>query len=1175
MEVQEVKKFKKLTSFFCAVCILMSVAVPALAAEDVDIPEVGEVVHGFEVMEVHDFNTDDKVVLFEHQNTGAQLMYFATQDTERAFSIAFRTNAENDKGIPHVFEHAALAGSVKYPSSTLFEEMLNQTYNTYLNAMTAASATVYPCASMSEDQLYKFADVYLSGVFEPLVVTNQMAMEREAYHYELTSPDGDIYPVGIVYSEMQGSTGDPLMQAYYAARKLMFPGSYRTNVSGGIPEEILKMTHEEIQQFHAKYYHPSNCLMMLYGKLDYTRFLELIDTGYLSRYTRQEIDVADHGYVPSTEYKEEIYKLAVSADSPVADSGYFFYGIALDGATTEEETLIFKLLPNYLLSDTSPLVKLMKERLPKVSLMYASDNESPSPAFYFVGTNVNESDKEVFLATLKEGIAEIAANELDQEITDALIKSMAYAEFGADEDTYNQGVSMITDISLEWGPEGNIWAYFDQAAVINNMETYLTDGSVKAAFEKFFIDPAHTSLLIGIPEPGLLEANEAALLQAMAEKKAAMSDEEIAALIQATADLAAWNKNQPSLIDQVKVVSVANLPEEYTPAEVTDVTVDGIRSISSVVDVDNYVDVTFRINVSELPQESLRDFSYYMDLIGSIPTENYTVDELQAKYWNLFNTIDIDFRVVPTEDGFIPYFRVAFTALTEDIEACYDIIEEMMFRSDFSDVEFIRNETYKFAEDYEQTINGAPYQLAYDLANAAISETGAYSFYLDGLEYYYYLLDASQMDDASFAALMERVAAIPEMFESDGALFSTVSNEAGIEANTVQVLELFDSLGSDGVIEPVEYVFPEYPDSMAVIIDGTVQYNAVVSDNPIGDDGGLLAVLPMTSEVLMETLRYQLGAYSSLHHISGDSAYIISYRDPTIAEAYALYDTIPEIIASLQLTEEELEGYITSAYSSFVIPEGPIAAANTAVTHALVGSDPYEKLEQMKELKAVTVEDIPNYAEVYEYLVTNGVRVTVGGYNAIQNNADMFDAIFSLNPSNEPPESIFVDVAIDDPRYGAIEMLTANGILVGVGDGRFSPDTALTNGQLWTVLSRLVLGEPDPSDPWYASAHQAMASVGLVGPDADGAAPATRQEIADIIYTLAYLLGMDISAGSDIDVLAFADGAEIDAAYVPAVQWALATGILTEVDGAILPTGVVTRGDAALIVYQFLMMALA
>ena len=96
-------------------------------------PEVRQVVNGFEALEIRDFSQiNASVVRFVHQKTGAELYYIANDDTDRVFDLTFRTESPDDTGIPHVFEHAILNGSEKYPSRQLYDNLEYQTYNTFI-----------------------------------------------------------------------------------------------------------------------------------------------------------------------------------------------------------------------------------------------------------------------------------------------------------------------------------------------------------------------------------------------------------------------------------------------------------------------------------------------------------------------------------------------------------------------------------------------------------------------------------------------------------------------------------------------------------------------------------------------------------------------------------------------------------------------------------------------------------------------------------------------------------------------------------------------------------------------------------------------------------------------------------------------------------------------------------
>ena len=201
---------RKLISLILILCLLMSALGTALAeaAEALPdgLPQVGDVVDGFEVIELReDKLLDAMIVRFEHQKTGAELFYIANDDTNRAFTLGFFTEAIDNTGLPHVFEHATIQGSKKYPGEQMFFNLNYQTYNTFLNAMTGQWFTCYPIASLSEAQLLKLAEFYTDACFYPMIMENEHIFTTEAWRYRLESPEDDLTMEGTVYSEMLGA----------------------------------------------------------------------------------------------------------------------------------------------------------------------------------------------------------------------------------------------------------------------------------------------------------------------------------------------------------------------------------------------------------------------------------------------------------------------------------------------------------------------------------------------------------------------------------------------------------------------------------------------------------------------------------------------------------------------------------------------------------------------------------------------------------------------------------------------------------------------------------------------------------------------------------------------------------------------------------------------------------
>ena len=295
------------------------------------LPAVGDTVNGFEVKEIRDFPLiGAKLVLFEHRNTGAKLFYVANADTNRAFQIVFPTRPLDNTGLPHVFEHATLFGSDKYPATSLYFNVAYQTYNTYINAHTTDACTWYPLASLSEEQLLHLADYYIDACFHPLIMHDESIFKTQAWHYNLPDIEGELTYEGVVYSEMQGAMTLAHKGLMYA-NSLTFPGSVLALDEGGLPEDIPNMTWEDVKGYHDKFYHPSNSITYLYGQIaDYAAFLALLDEAFTG-YEKAEFTFEDAGYTPITEAAVGEYAHPMTEGTDVANQSVIYYYIPCPG----------------------------------------------------------------------------------------------------------------------------------------------------------------------------------------------------------------------------------------------------------------------------------------------------------------------------------------------------------------------------------------------------------------------------------------------------------------------------------------------------------------------------------------------------------------------------------------------------------------------------------------------------------------------------------------------------------------------------------------------------------------------------------------------------------------------------------------------------------------------------
>ncbi|WP_462427139.1 S-layer homology domain-containing protein [Anaerotignum lactatifermentans] len=184
----------------------------------------------------------------------------------------------------------------------------------------------------------------------------------------------------------------------------------------------------------------------------------------------------------------------------------------------------------------------------------------------------------------------------------------------------------------------------------------------------------------------------------------------------------------------------------------------------------------------------------------------------------------------------------------------------------------------------------------------------------------------------------------------------------------------------------------------------------------------------------------------------------------------------------------------------------------------------------------------------------------------------------------EETETIsFKDVKESDWFYEAVSYAVENGLMSGMSEDIFAPNTPLTREMLAVVLYN-VEGQPESAgvnpfidvkaDMWYTEAILWANENGIVAGYDNGAYGVgdliTREQFATILYRYAQFKGYDVSIGADTNILSYADAFAISEYAYPAMQWACGAGIMGGMDdGTLMPQGKATRAEAATMLMNF------
>ena len=1118
----EVRDMKRFLCLLLALVLLLTTAAcgKSESAESGGLPKVGDKVEGFVVRELRDFPlVGAKLVLFEHERTGAQLMYIANNDTNRVFDLTFFTRAVDNTGLPHVFEHSTLDGSEKYPSKALFFNLSYQTYNTFMNAMTGSLYTTYPVASLSEAQLLRYADYYTDSCLHPQILEDESIFREEAWRYRLADAADELSIEGTVYSEMQGAQ-DVSRSAYYNLLRAAFPGSVIGNDSGGEPESIPDMTWEGLRAYHDEYYHPSNCIAYLYGHFeDYAAFLKLLDEAF-APYEKREFDFADEGYTPITESVTVESAFPVESGSGTENSSDIFYAFLCPGVKEDrEQENILNTLTDLLVADASPLMQSLKRALPSGSFACYIEIEGPQDMIVFYGTNLNREDAEVFRSTVDEALADVAANGFAADLVDGVMSSLSLSTKLTGESS-DIGVDLIGSIADYHAATGAKFGYMEYVDAREKIAEWNEQGLYADAASRYLGADALTVLSVTYPESGLREKLDEAEAQRLASVKAAMSAEEIAALVEA-ANAPDEEDDASEYVKALQAVTVSSLPEEIRSYELTDETgEDGVRYISVTADVDGVGRPILFFDASGIQQLDVHWFALYCYVVGQMDTSKHSREELAVLTTRYLYDAETRLSLLDrygTEE-FRPCLRVGWTAADEDLEAGYDLMYEILYETDFTDLDTLSGLITQAKASLKSSITSAPYNAMLYRAMGAEHPLYRYYSYFNGIEYYAFLEDAEKLMSNDPDSAVKRLERIRNYFRNrTNAAAVYAGSTEGAEINAPLVQNFMASLDASP-IKSVEYSFKPVAKSEALIVDSTVQYNGLVGSYGAvgleGYSGALDAVSSLISDAyLYPQLRDQYGAYGVFNGFMTDAgAYVVSYRDPNVTETFEVYEALPEFLRTLETDQEELDGYILSSYAYYAKPEGELSGAVAAALSTLTGEPLDIKLQYMRELKTLTPEALRDYAPVFEALVSDGLRFTAGGAGAINDNAELYDTVFNPFGSVDAASVEFDDLTEENPYYEACRFMFENGLMLPAEETVFDTESDALVGDMAYALYVLGFGET-PYD--LDDARDNLGYYGIMAASGENDSPLSGNAAEDALASFSRAVGVPYLRSAD------------------------------------------------------------
>jgi len=968
--------------------------------------KVGDMIHGFKLVKqqfVKELDAD--CYLFQHEKSGAELLKVAAKDDNKTFSIAFKTPPPDDTGLPHIMEHSVLNGSENFPVKSPFDVLMQGSLQTFLNAMTSSDFTVYPVSSRNMKDYFNLMHVYLDATLKPLLHKDERILKQEGWHFELENPDAPLVYKGVVYNEMKGAFSSPTRQLGFLLYRQLFPDNNYGKSSGGWPAAIPELTYEQFKNFHKRYYHPANSYILVYGDADMEKELEFIDANYLSGFDAIEVD--SDIPVQATFKAPRTVRGEYGVPEGTSTKGQTYLGWAtMYGRNTDQETTIaLDILSDALVNNESaPLRRALREAGIGKEVNAYVDNIQQN-VFQLTVQNAEVGDLEKFHQVVKATLEKVIADGFDRDVLEGLINRMEFQ--------LREGRGSWTGIMAAMGSLPG-WMFADDPFISLEYEKPLE--SIKAKVEnnyfedlakKSLLDNPHAATVVLEPVPGLERKRAEAVQRELAERKAKMSEEEIANLVKETKELVAYQQREdsPEALATIPLLEIGDIEKKEEEYVLKKQQVEGVDLLAYNEFSKGIVYLDFYFDASAVPVDHIPYLQLYNELLGMLDTKELAYSDLENeinRHTGGINTRVQTYLVERDDNRMQPYFMLSGKVMPGKLDKLLHLADQQLNHTLWeTDPERLESLVRRMKARAEMMLSRNGMGTAAFRLFSYFTNSGSWQDRTNGLEYYRFLAELTKNYDARSEELVTRLKEIHDhVVRRNGMFVSVVCHEDDM-TGVSKTLPPFIKGFSQRDVESVALEFPKQALNEGFKDASKVQYVLKGYDyKQLGAEySGAMEVLQqvLSRVYLQNRIRVIGGAYGGFARIEPSGALaFFSYRDPNLRKTVENYKQAGEFLRKFEPTEPELRRLIIGTIAGRDRPLTPQQKGRVAVERYIT-QIPHATLQQERdEILTATAEQIRGYADLIDKVMEQEYLCVVGNEKKIEEQKDLFKTVTKL-----------------------------------------------------------------------------------------------------------------------------------------------------------------------------------
>lgn len=959
--------------------------------------EVNEMLHGFRVQRrVPLEELQGTLIQMEHESTGLKLIWLDRAEENKTFGIAFKTLPWNDTGVFHILEHSVLCGSDRYPVKEPFVELVKNSLNTFLNAMTFPDKTLYPVASKNNKDFINLMRVYMDAVLHPAIYRNPNIFRQEGWHYAFDEAGTPSYK-GVVFNEMKGAmaNADELLED--AMCQAMLPDTpYRFN-SGGDPKHIPDLTYEDFIHTHRNFYAPSNAYICLDGNLDIDEVLGILQDEYLKDFGRTEPVHFPPKQAPVDGGSRRVtYEIA--PDEEKEPRMRIAWGGVIGDYDDREKLVAMHVLHSVIAHNNhSPLVKCILDRGLAEDVIVSVMDSVRQPYARIEVRNYAPENTDLIRTLIHDELNRLVKEGLDREELDSALANTEFIMRERDFGSYPSGLIYSFNILESWLYGGKPEANLQVGDIFEKLREKADQGYFEELLRAVYLDNDHRCEVIMEPSRRAGEERRKAEERRLRDEEASWNSAEKEALQRRERELQEWQEETDSEEDlqclpHLTLADIQDMPEDI-PTEVRDM--EGTKVLVHDIPTGGILYVTAFFDITDRTEEELSRISFLTEILGKIATRRSTPTDLLNRSRLYCGNIDFSTATFSKNNDGKSYkakLVATFSTLPKNLEAAVALVTEVLSETQLLDEEAVRNLLKQDRGDMQQQMAMAGHSLGLRRLTAMFTGAGVVNECTDGLTYYEWMKKQEEnWDWTSFQNLLTE-----ELHRCVNPNKMMLSITGGTESD-VQTLvtefrnglpaEEFEVASSEAEGQPA--VRPWGARKEGIVIPADISFAIRGGDiTKFGAqwNGELsLAARIVSYAYLWNIIRVQGGAYGTglTAGVSGLTA-CYSYRDPKGAESLNKYETVGTFLKEFTDANPDLTGFIIGAVSESSRVLTPRLKGNGADSMYLSGRTYEDRCTERRRVLNSTSEKLAKYAEPLSKAIAEGGIVLVGGKNQLE-----------------------------------------------------------------------------------------------------------------------------------------------------------------------------------------------